>query len=464
MNTSTSMSMNVSIAGAAKPSREMASSPLISSSKATTACGIEDKKTETEKDRIIRHSQQKAQRKQTARDKAERYFQKYYPRQSVVRTSQTKFSKQEILLGDVLGKGAFGIVWEVNGMLLDTADSSLVDKPRRDAASRKFLAQQCSMRESPQQTDERDERQQQQQQYARYAIKALSNQTVNSNSKDLFFQGLVGLAMEARLLSQLEPHPHIIKLRAVADCSTPFHEDFFIVMDRLYGGTLNDRIQQWGTKQNNKYALWNALSSKRRNDRMWEQRYQACHDLASALCHLHHHRITHRDLKPQNIGYNIRGDLTLFDLGLSRELPSTESMHSDGTYKLTGYCGSPRYMAPEIANNRPYNETCDVYSYGVLAWQMLTTHKPYDGYRVESMKALVWGEPFARPEVGRLRHNRTLQSLISKAWSQDWKERPAMQDIRTTFRQELIAVQRNKNGTGGRGSDASTRMSSGSRM
>ena len=149
---------------------------------------------------------------------------------------------------------------------------------------------------------------------ARYAIKALSNHTVNSKEDDkLFFQGLIGMAMEARLLSKMEPHPHIIKMRACSDAN-PFSEDFFIVMDRLYG-TLEDQLEEW-QQWERKNVLWTALLPAKRK-RQWEPRWEVCHDLASALAHLHHHRITHRDLKPQNIGYNIRGDLTLFDFGLS---------------------------------------------------------------------------------------------------------------------------------------------------
>jgi serine/threonine protein kinase len=388
-------------------------------------------------------------RKQVAREKAERYFREYLysdnqENDADIHSTITKFSRQEILLGNVLGEGAFGIVWEVNGICcLDSgSDSSLFDRSRPDATNRKFLAKHFMRNHNHQQ-----EHQQPQQ---RYAVKALSQATVED--ENLLCQGLVGLAMEVRLFSQIEPHPNIIKMRAVADIS-PFHEDFFIIIDRLYG-TLEDRINDWKSQEQQQpkvAALWNALSFERRARRqqqrllLWEPRYQACHDLASALEHLHHHRIVHRDIKPQNIGYNIRGDLTLFDFGLSRELPSRRDQ--DGLYKMTGYVGSPRYMAPEIANRQSYNEQCDVYSFAVLAWQILTLETPYRGYQIDSMRVSVWQEPFERPDLRRLRQHGELQSLIDKAWSHAWKDRPTIRDLWTAFRQELIHV-RNGDATG----------------
>jgi serine/threonine protein kinase len=55
--------------------------------------------------------------------------------------------------------------------------------------------------------------------------------------------------------------------------------------------------------------------------------------------------IVYRDLKPDNVGFDVRGDVKIFDFGLSRQLPSEKL--KDGTYNMTGDTGSPRYMAPE---------------------------------------------------------------------------------------------------------------------
>jgi serine/threonine protein kinase len=48
--------------------------------------------------------------------------------------------------------------------------------------------------------------------------------------------------------------------------------------------------------------------------------------------------------KPENVGFDIRGDIKIFDFGLAKEVRDPDD---EGNYKLTGYCGSPMYMAPE---------------------------------------------------------------------------------------------------------------------
>ncbi len=65
----------------------------------------------------------------------------------------------------------------------------------------------------------------------------------------------------------------------------------------------------------------------------------------------------------------MRGDVKLFDFGLSFEI-TEECASLDGLYELSGNTGSMRYMAPEVALGNPYNHKVDVYSYGILFWQV----------------------------------------------------------------------------------------------
>lgn len=101
--------------------------------------------------------------------------------------------------------------------------------------------------------------------------------------------------------------------------------------------------------------------------------------LASALNYLHHDcvpgvTIIHRDLKPDNIGLS-DGMVKLFDFGLS--ISVKQRQHASEAYQMTGCTGTLRYMAPEVALGKPYTEKVDVYSFGILMWQLATSRVPF---------------------------------------------------------------------------------------
>ncbi len=320
--------------------------------------------------------------------------------------SMPRFTSREIYCGDKLGNGAFGTVYEVLDIDIDQNDTN-----DENYEARKFMAQHC-LRDgaSPDASSSSKPKQD-----ARYAIKKLRTKIVRTG-KTVLQQALVDVATETRILASIPHHPNIIKLRGIA--SSPgsagennrvvrdfpaccFHEDYFVVLDRLYG-TLEDRLAHWTKETSPNRVVWNhlfgsSISSQRqqkRVDHTFYDRLVACVDLASALAHLHKHNIIHRDIKPPNVGFNIRGDLTVFDFGLSRELPTRLTEKSDKAnsklYRMTGFCGSPRYMAPEVGLRKVYNTKCDVYSFGALAWQILTLQKPYDGCDIDDLKYVVW--------------------------------------------------------------------------
>jgi len=303
-----------------------------------------------------------------------------------------RFAKDEIYCGPKLGNGAFGSVYDIHRFALEKKDN----EDENQSSSRAFMAEHC-YRDTEGDSDEfcfelRKE--------SRYAIKMLRSRIVNGDHKT-FYSAMVDMATETRLLSMIPQHPNIIKLRGIAtgsdnNSSFPsccFHEDYFLILDKLYG-TLDDRLDEWKQASQYRKRLLSKLMSRQQHteqDFMYE-RLVACRDLASALAHLHKHRIIHRDVKPVNIGFNIRGDVTLFDLGLSRELPPVsagEDVNED-LFRMTGFCGSPRYMAPEVGMKKKYNAKCDVYSFGVLAWQILTLQKPYKGCDIPDLEDHVW--------------------------------------------------------------------------
>jgi len=335
------------------------------------------------------------------------------------------FSLDEIRWGQKLGNGAFGSVLEVKNISLETNKSSSSDATNdRQNAARNFMARHCLREDSCQTTvtssddesndytdDDTIEKKMTISFQSRYAIKKLRGKIVGGDQK-LFMHAMADMVTETRLLASIPHHPNIIKLRGMAVCTDDnndgekqtfpsycFHEHYGLILDRLYG-TLEERLEDWvqelGSQQRNgrrlrkrfQSNLASNANSRFREEKLMSERLRACHDLASGLAHLHLHKIIHRDVKPPNIGFNIRGDLTLFDFGLSRELPETET--KDSLWRLTGFVGSPRYMAPEVGLKRKYNAKCDVYSFGVLAWYIMTLQKPYQGCDISQLRKLVW--------------------------------------------------------------------------
>ncbi|XP_046332678.1 hormonally up-regulated neu tumor-associated kinase homolog [Haliotis rufescens] len=103
--------------------------------------------------------------------------------------------------------------------------------------------------------------------------------------------------------------------------------------------------------------------------------------LASAVTHLHHNDVVHRDIKPANILVRKENmHITLIDFGLSTRF-RVES-------PLTRQCGTPVYTAPEVYSGARYGPPVDVWSLGVMLFEMLTGKPPFVSDRPRSMTQL----------------------------------------------------------------------------
>ncbi|XP_055307575.1 mitogen-activated protein kinase kinase kinase 13-A-like isoform X2 [Sitodiplosis mosellana] len=101
--------------------------------------------------------------------------------------------------------------------------------------------------------------------------------------------------------------------------------------------------------------------------------------IAHGMQYLHSHKIIHRDLKSPNILVGANEVIKISDFGTSREFEKSTKM---------SFAGTVSWMAPEVIRNEPCSEKVDIWSYGVVIWEMLTCEIPYKD--VDS-SAIIWG-------------------------------------------------------------------------
>ncbi len=95
--------------------------------------------------------------------------------------------------------------------------------------------------------------------------------------------------------------------------------------------------------------------------------------ILKGIAHAHHHRIIHRDIKPQNILMTKNGTLKILDFGIARALSETALTETNHVM------GSVQYLSPEQAKGQSTDESSDIYSIGIVLYELLTGHPPFNG-------------------------------------------------------------------------------------
>lgn len=154
-------------------------------------------------------------------------------------------------------------------------------------------------------------------------------------------------------------------------------------------------------------------------------------DIAKSLDYLHNlvssdKMIIHRDLKPDNIILSDNNEIKLLDFGLSKEVKKTDNIND--VYKMSGNTGSLRYMAPEVILSKPYNWSIDVYSFGIMFWQMYTKLLPFEGFSKQDMVDKVAIDRH-RPSLKKIKNNE-IKNLINSCWDDNLELRPTFNFIK----------------------------------
>ena len=139
--------------------------------------------------------------------------------------------------------------------------------------------------------------------------------------------------------------------------------------------------------------------------------------LVQALYYLHSHRIIHRDMKPQNILISANGIVKLCDFGFARSM-------STNTIVLISIKGTPLYMAPELVQELPYNHTVDLWSLGVIIYELFVGTPPFYTNSIYTLIHLIVKDPVKFPDNMSDNFKSFLQGLLNKQPSErlSWPE------------------------------------------
>ena len=172
----------------------------------------------------------------------------------------------------------------------------------------------------------------------KYAIKVINKEKLKSKN-----QKLDSIYKEITIHGSLI-HPNIIRLYSYSEDE----KNFYFIMEFAENGT-----------------LYNIINFRRLNE---EESFDYFIQVISSIYFLHKNNYVHRDLKPENLLLNIDNKIKLCDFGIC----------TDTAFGLREtFCGTFDYMAPELMNNQPYNQSIDIWSLGILLYEMLHGYPPF---------------------------------------------------------------------------------------
>ena len=236
-----------------------------------------------------------------------------------------------------------------------------------------------------------------------FALKSINPKRVADD--DELIIAASDLAKEAKILSELD-HKNIIKLRGLScetfsksfmdglgtGCRNSSHkslnrslkrvdalkrlgdyklskptngiEGYFLILDVLTE-VLSDRLIR---ERSDKFRTKQPKGKFRRQEAMYARIEHTVTGIVAGMRYLHSLDIVLRDLKPGNVGFDEDMNVRLFDFGMARRV--SECVQDE-------ICGSPRYMAPEIMEGKGYTLKVDVYSFGILLYELCTLEVPF---------------------------------------------------------------------------------------
>uniref|UniRef100_A0A096M5P1 Mitogen-activated protein kinase kinase kinase 7 n=1 Tax=Poecilia formosa TaxID=48698 RepID=A0A096M5P1_POEFO len=228
---------------------------------------------------------------------------------------------------------------------------------------------------------------------AKWKGKDVAIKTIESESERKAF------IVELRQLSRVN-HPNIVKL--YGSCKSPV----CLVMEYAEGGSLYNVLH--GAEPLPYYTASHAMS--------W------CYQCSQGVAYLHGMKpkaLIHRDLKPPNLLLVAGGTvLKICDFGTACDIQT----------HMTNNKGSAAWMAPEVFEGSNYSEKCDVFSWGIILWEVITRRKPFDEIGGPAFRIMWAVHNGTRPPLIK-NLPKPIESLMTRCWSKDPSQRPSMEEI-----------------------------------
>ncbi|MFV0278477.1 MAG: serine/threonine-protein kinase [Parahaliea sp.] len=196
---------------------------------------------------------------------------------------------------------------------------------------------------------------------------------------------------EARIVGLLS-HPHIVPVYDVGE-----HQGvYYLAMEMLAEGDLRARMRA-GLGESEAFGI--------------------ARQLAGALGYAHRKGFIHRDVKPDNVLFRDADTAVLTDFGIARAAGASQDLPH--ITQVQSVIGSPRYMSPEQSLGQPLDARTDIYSLGILLYQMLTGEVPYGGRGLSEILLQRFEQP--RPQLPAAQQH--LQPLLDRLLAYDREQR-----------------------------------------
>ncbi len=187
---------------------------------------------------------------------------------------------------------------------------------------------------------------------------------------------------------------------------------FYIVMEFLDTITLKEKMSKLN-------GMWN-----------FEQIINIFLQILNAVEYIHEKKIVHNDLKPENIIYLRNGKIKIIDFGISK--------FNDEPNNYNKLVGTPKYLAPEIVKFKISNFKSDIYSLGVILYELITTVAPYDNKNKNVLAAMHLKKQFINPKEINENISNELQNIIDKSLKKNPDDR--YQKVEQ-FKKDIVKLQ-----------------------